>query len=270
MNQNIQCSGCGSSLAPGSAFCGHCGIPQAVVSQNQPPPPQGQPYYAPPSNKGRKIALFAGGGVILLFIIIVGAIFISSRLSNDSTPSDDDNNSAEEDDKENTEDNQDNILNEADGLHEQELEKLGFECRIVTALEDVEENPDPFGLGEEYKKLLKDNNLTDLEILRCRHDEKALSVDVEKTADGDLLLPLLKDSLCIVIARGVFTDEETEEILNGLNDKADANRPIDIGIYTYSDGGFDDIKNIKQFKKLLDDEQIEYEPSDLGEFACDN
>ena len=262
MNQNIQCSGCGSSLAPGSAFCGHCGIPQAVVSQNQPPPPQGQPYYAPPSNKGRKIALFAGGGVILLFVIIVGAIFISSRLSNDSTPSDDD--------KENTEGNQDNILNKADGLHEQELEKLGFECQIVTALEDVEENPDTFGLGEEYKKLLKDNNLADLEILRCRHDEKALSVDVEKTADSSLTLPLIKEAICIVIAKGVFTNEEAEEILNGLNDKADANRPIDIGIYTYTDGAADDIEGIKQFKKLLDDEQIEYESSDLGEFACDN
>lgn len=269
MNQNIQCSGCGSSLAPGSAFCGHCGIPQAVVSQNQPPPPQGQPYYAPPSNKGRKIALFTGGGVILLFIIIVGAIFISSHLSNDNTPSDDDNNSAEEDDKENTKGNQDNILNETGGLHKQELEQLGFECQTVTVLEDLDDEPDDFGLAEEYKKLLIDNDLTHLEYLRCRHNEKDLEIDVGKTSDNTT--HLIKDALCIVIAKGVFTDEQAEELLNELNEQNNnGNLAIDIGIYTYSDTGTDEIDYLEKFKNFLDDEQIEYESSDFGEFSCDN
>jgi hypothetical protein len=74
------CTNCGNPLAPGSAFCTHCGA-RASSPGAQPPagPPRPAPgaYPPPPPAKGGgigKILLIVGGVVVLLGVLAIGGL----------------------------------------------------------------------------------------------------------------------------------------------------------------------------------------------------
>lgn len=209
-----------------------------------PPVPPQQAYRPPPPKSGGKvlkIILFAGGGLVLLAIILISVLVALNLLA-------------------------------GGGLYKDELEDLGFECQAETLSQSLEDFTGDKDLDQEFAKRMKDSDIAQNEYLECQYDndEEQIDMDVMKKTDFDSTFAILNETVCQVSSEEDVDGEKLDEFLSQWNEIVLDDIPV-VGIdsYVYSGAG-DSASSIKNFKDLLDEEDIEYTAHKLQEFTCDN
>ncbi len=297
----MQCGKCGNALVAGSAFCDHCGTIQSAPPQNQPQIPQPQPQIPPvaypvpqtpppvaavpppvppqipqpqtpfpanpvpqptpqpqsqmpqfqsqtplgtspippsgavpppgPPQQVYRPPPAKSGGKVLKIILFAGG-----------------------------------------SLYKDELADLGFECQTENLSQGLENITGDRDFDQEFAKRIKDSDIAQNEYLECEYDndEKQMDIDVAQKADMDATFAILNEVMCQVLSDTDVDTEKLDESLSDLNESLQDGIPaVVIDPYIYSGSG-DGVSSMKQFKDLLDEEDIEYTACKLQEFTCDN
>ena len=285
----MQCGTCGNTLASGLTACSSCGAPQAIHQNQQINPPQAQPpppahntpyahqppqqpmYQAggTPKNKTLMIVLIVAGVLVLLGIIGAVIFFVTNK--NDSEEKSDDGSqekSEEADDEKDNKDNEDADRNDNPIINNDQtlkLEDLGFDCQIVTFLENAANLGDD-ELSNKYAEKIENSRLSDKGFSICEHNDDYILVDFMTLADAELDVGLLTETICELIEEDDDLGEDAmQKALGSLKERFQ--KFAVIGSYIYiAQSNSDDL----EFKALLDEAEIEYGSYDVPELSCDN
>ena len=216
-----------------------------------PPVPPQQAYRPPPPKSGGKvlkIILFAGGGLVLLAIILISVLVALNLLA-------------------------------GGGLYKDELADLGFECQAETLSQGLEDFTGDKDFDEEFAKRIKDSDIAQNEYLECQYDndenpidaaDKQIDIDVALKADMDSTFIIMNEVMCQVLSDADVDTEQIDEALSASNEFLQDDIPaVVVEPYFYLGSG-NSASSMKQFKDLLEEEDIEYTAYELQEFTCDN
>ena len=157
------------------------------------------------------------------------------------------------------------------GLPEKQMEKLGFECELLTYVEQTEqglkEDKEDGYLSETEEKnterfieLQKDRGLADKNLLECNYEDEDefldYQVDIFHRADIDLFIKIGAAVVCETAEEMEISDERIKERLKSLEDSFTEEESIVIGDYIYL---VEPSYNIEDLEDLLDEEDIDYE-----------
>ncbi len=157
------------------------------------------------------------------------------------------------------------------GLPEKQMDKLGFECELITygglAEQSLKEDKEDGYLSETEEKngerlieLQEDRGLADKNVLECKYEDEEefldYQVDIFHRADIDLLTKIAAEVVCETAEEMAISDERIKEGLESLEDFFTEEASIVIGDYIYL---VEPSYNIEDFEGLLDEEDIDYE-----------